>query len=66
MERTMNLLGEYYRARSSSGFDAYMTLQCALLARWLARGGTEAGWCERMAPLFRVRYGTLMEDPQGA
>jgi hypothetical protein len=56
------VLGECYRARCGTGFDAYMALQRALLARWLARGGTEESWCQRMAPLFRARYGGLMQE----
>jgi hypothetical protein len=54
-------LGEYYLARCSSGYVAYMTLQRALLNRWMARGGTEEDWCERLAPAFRARYGVLVE-----
>jgi hypothetical protein len=56
------VLGEQYRARCGTGFDAYMALQRALLARWLARGGTEESWCARIAPLFRARYGVLMQE----
>jgi hypothetical protein len=56
------VLGEFYRSRCGSGFDAYMALQRALLARWLARGGTAEAWCLRMAPVFRLRYGLLMEE----
>jgi hypothetical protein len=58
----MLVLADYYRARSDSGFGAYMRLQQALLCRWVARGGTEEAWCERMAPLFRTRYGSLIEQ----
>jgi hypothetical protein len=55
------LLAEYYLARNDSGFAAYMALQRALLLRWLARGGTEQSWCDRLAPRFRERYaGTLL------
>jgi hypothetical protein len=54
-------LGEYYLARCSSGYVAYMTLQRALLNRWVARGGTEEDWCARLAPAFRARYGVLVE-----
>jgi hypothetical protein len=50
------VLGDYYLARSGSGFEAYMALQRALIARWVARGGTEETWCVRMAPIFRQRY----------
>jgi hypothetical protein len=58
----MLLLAETYLARSSSGFSAYMRLQQALLARYMARGGTPEAWCERMAPVFRLRYGGLVEE----
>ena len=53
------MLGDIYLARSSSGFEAYMALQRALIARWVARGGTEESWCIRMAPLYRRRYAWL-------
>jgi hypothetical protein len=56
------ILGVWYAARCSSGFEAYMALQRALLRRWLARGGTEESWCARMAPRFRARYGVLAEE----
>jgi hypothetical protein len=61
MEADM-VLGDHYRGRCGSGFGAYMALQRALLARWLSRGGTAEGWCLRMAPLFRARYGVLIEE----
>jgi len=35
----------------------YMALQRALLRRFLAQGGTESEFCERLAPVFRRRYG---------
>ena len=50
------MLGELYLARCGSGFAAYMALQRALVSHWLARGGTEQSWCERIAPVFRSRY----------
>jgi hypothetical protein len=55
----VRVLGDLYLARCDSGFEAYMALQRALIARWVAHGGTEQGWCERMAPHFRRRYGWL-------
>lgn len=55
----VRVLGDLYLARCGSGFAAYMALQRALITRWVARGGTEQSWCERMAPLFRRRYGWL-------
>lgn len=56
------MLGELYLARCDSGFEAYMALQRALVKRWLARGGTEQSWCERLAPVFRLRYAALMME----
>jgi hypothetical protein len=55
------MLAEVYRARFGSGFQAYMALQRALLARWLAHGGTEESWCNTMAPRFRQRYAVLVD-----
>ncbi|HUF50879.1 MAG TPA: hypothetical protein VMN60_08610 [Longimicrobiales bacterium] len=56
------MLGELYLARCDSGFEAYMALQRALVKRWLARGGTEQSWCERLAPVFQLRYAALMME----
>lgn len=56
------LLAESYRARCDNTFDAYMSLQRALLNRWMAQGGTEESWCRRLAPLFRARYAELVES----
>lgn len=53
------MLGDLYLARYENGFEAYMALQRALITRWVARGGTEQSWCERMAPLYRRRYAWL-------
>jgi hypothetical protein len=55
------VLAEQYRARCDSAFDAYMTLQRALLNRWVAQGGTEESWCLRLAPVFRARYAELVD-----
>ncbi|CAN5817524.1 hypothetical protein BH23GEM9_BH23GEM9_15470 [soil metagenome] len=55
------VLADHYLGRCGSGYVAYMTLQRALLSRWIARGGTEESWCLRMAPVFRARYGELVE-----
>jgi hypothetical protein len=50
------------RRDCESPFEAYMALQRRLLARWLARGGTEEAWCVRLAPAFHARYGALLEE----
>jgi hypothetical protein len=55
------MLAELYRARFRTGFEAYMALQRALIAHWIARGGTEESWCNSMASLFRRRYAMLVE-----
>ena len=47
---------------SKSPFHAYMELQRRLMYRWIARGGSEQAWCERMAPVFHARYGRLIEQ----
>lgn len=57
----VRMLGDIYLARFGSGFEAYMALQRALIVRWVARGGTEQSWCDRLAPLFRQRYARLAE-----
>jgi hypothetical protein len=44
-----------------SPFHAYMELQRRLLQRWMARGGTEEAWCQRLAPAFHARYGRIIE-----
>ncbi|HEX6307570.1 MAG TPA: hypothetical protein VFZ69_05240 [Longimicrobiales bacterium] len=59
------MLADLYLARCGSGFEAYMALQRALIARWIARGGTEESWCARIAPLYRRRYASLAEGVIG-
>lgn len=56
----MMILAEMYLARHESRFAAYMALQRALLAQYVARGGSAEEWCERMAPLFRRRFDMLV------
>ncbi len=55
------LLLERILSDCNTPFHAYMELQRRLLHRWIARGGTEEAWCERMAPAFHARYGPLLE-----
>lgn len=43
-------------------FDAYLALQCALMRRYIARGGTAEDFCERLAPVFHRRYASLLLD----
>jgi hypothetical protein len=39
---------------------AYLALQCALMRRFLARGGTAEDFCERLAPIYHRRYAPLI------
>lgn len=43
-------------------FGAYLALQCALMRRYIARGGTAEEFCQRLAPVFHRRYGPLLLD----
>ena len=56
----MMILAQLYLARHESPFAAYMALQRALLEQYVARGGSEEAWCERMAPVFHARYRGLI------
>ncbi len=40
---------------------AYLALQRALMQRFIARGGTAEEFCARIAPVFRRKYGALLE-----
>lgn len=54
-----------YVERYPSGLAAYMALQRALMRRYLARGGTEAEFCQRLAPVFQRRHGALLDGCSG-
>jgi hypothetical protein len=43
-------------------YGAYIALQCALMRRYIARGGTAEEFCQRLAPAFHRRYGRLLLD----
>lgn len=43
-------------------FAAYAALQCALMRRYMARGGTQEEFCIRLAPAFHRRYAPLLLD----
>ncbi|MGI9179156.1 MAG: hypothetical protein ACR2H9_01385 [Longimicrobiaceae bacterium] len=43
-------------------YSAYIALQCALMRRYIARGGTAEEFCQRLAPAFHRRYGRLLLD----
>jgi hypothetical protein len=52
MEITRRYLGRY-----SSPLAGYLALQCALMRRFIARGGTDEEFCTRLAPVYRRRFG---------
>lgn len=41
-------------------FEAYLALERALMTRYMARGGTAEDFCQRLAPVFRKRWGHLL------
>ena len=49
-----------YVAMHTSPFGAYLALQRALMVRYVARGGTQEDFCQRLAPVFRRRYAHLL------
>ena len=56
------ILAQKYLARHKTPFAAYMALQRVLLLHYLARGGTEEGWCKAIAPHFHERYKKLLQN----
>jgi hypothetical protein len=42
-----------------SPLAAYLALQCALMRRFVAGGGTLEDFCSRLAPVYRRRYSSL-------
>jgi hypothetical protein len=42
---------------------AYLAFECALMQRYIARGGTAEDFCERLAPVFHRRYAPLLLEP---
>lgn len=51
-----------FTAFYGSGLTAYLALQRALMRHFVAQGGTEAEFCERLAPVFRERHGRLLDE----
>lgn len=41
---------------------AYLAFECALMQRYIARGGTAEEFCLRLAPVFHRRYAPLLLD----
>lgn len=51
---------------NQTGFCAYLALQCALMRRYIAQGGTQEGFCDRLAPVFHRKYAPLLLNGTGA
>lgn len=49
-----------HMATQPTRLAAYLALQCALMRRFLARGGTAEEFCERLAPIYHRRYAPLI------
>ena len=47
-------------------FGAYVALQCALMQRFIARGGTSEEFCLRLAPAFHRRYASVLLEEGSA
>lgn len=52
-------------ATQPTGLAAYLALQCALMRRFLARGGSAEEFCERLAPIFHRRYAAVLIEGVG-
>lgn len=39
----------------------YLAMQCALMRRFIAQGGSAEEFCDRIAPAYRRKYGPLLE-----
>lgn len=57
----MELIRTYLES-SPTRFQAYLALQCALMRRFEARGGTSEDFCRRLAPAFHRRYGAMLRE----
>ena len=60
MEMARRFMGE-----CPTRFAAYVALQCALMRRWEARGGTTEEFCLRLAPVFHRKYAPLLLEQHG-
>ncbi|MGH7552162.1 MAG: hypothetical protein ACREMQ_03950 [Longimicrobiales bacterium] len=50
-----------FAASHGTGFRVYLALECALMRRYVARGGTEAEFCERLGAAFHRRHRGLLD-----
>jgi len=49
-----------FTASYGCGLSAYLALQRALMRHYVAQGGTEAEFCERLAAAFHRRHGRML------
>lgn len=47
---------------SPTRYQAYVSLQCALMQRYVRRGGSPEDFCARLAPAFHRRYAPVLLD----
>jgi hypothetical protein len=59
--RLMEILRRYLET-SPTRFEAYVSLQRALMQRYVNRGGTTEEFCERLAPVYHRRYAPVLLD----
>ena len=57
----MELLRKFCESQPFTLAD-YLTLQLALMRRFIARGGTPEEFCRRIAPAFRRKYGARIQQ----
>lgn len=54
-----------HMATQPTRLAAYLALQCALMRRFLARGGTAEEFCQRLAPIYHRRYAPIIFGEEG-
>lgn len=64
-ERKDMEIARSFLERHPTRFRAYLSLQVALMRRFVARGGTSEEFCSRLAPVFHRRYAPLLLHPVG-
>ena len=57
----MEILRRYLET-SPTRFEEYVSLQCALMQRFVNHGGTTEDFCARLAPAFHRRYAPVLLD----
>jgi hypothetical protein len=52
-----------YLSHYPSHLAAYLALQCALMQRYVRRGGTAQDFCSHLAPVYRRKYRPIFFGP---